>query len=370
VFAVSELPATTIAGIGGFAIGLIFGATAQRTNFCTMGAISDLVLMGDARRFRSWLLAIAVAMLGSQALHMAGAIDLNKSIYLTSNFGWLGAIIGGLMFGYGMTRTGGCGSRTLVRLGAGNLKSVIVFIVVGLFAYMTMRGIIAVARLQLDAIGTVDLAARRLPRQGLPDMIAALIGAPAAAARHGVVVAVAAAILAYCFADPEFRRSARDVVAGLVIGATVALGWYVTGVIAFDEFQPLPLVSLTFIAPVGDSLQYLMTFTGATIGFGVATVGGVVAGSFLMAQATGTFRAESFVDRDDLLSHMGGAALMGVGGVTALGCTIGQGITGLSTLSLGSVLAWLSILAGGVVGMKALEQGSFVGGLRATLARD
>ncbi len=366
----SELSATTIAGIGGLVLGLVFGATAQRTNFCTMGAISDLVLMGDARRFRSWLLAIAVAMLGSQALHVAGLVDLDKSIYLTANFGWLGAIVGGLMFGFGMTRTGGCGSRTLVRLGAGNLKSVIVFVVVGLFAYMTLRGIVAVARLQLEAVGTINLTARGLPRQGLADMIAALLGAPVSWVRQGLTAAVAAGILSYCFASADFRGSLRDIVGGAVIGATIVLGWYVTGVAAFDDFQPLPLASLTFIAPVGDSLQYLMTFTGSTISFGVATVGGVIAGSFVMAKATGTFRGESFADRDDLLSHLGGAALMGVGGVTALGCTIGQGITGMSTLSLGSLLAWLSILAGGVLGMKVLEQGSFMAGLRATLARD
>lgn len=370
MLAVGDLSVTTIAGIGGFAVGLIFGGTAQRTQFCTMGAVSDMVLMGDGRRFRAWILAIATAMLGSQALHLAGVVDLDKSIYLSANFGWLGAIIGGLMFGYGMTRAGGCGSRTLVRLGAGNLKSLIVFIVLGLCAYMTLRGIIAVARLRIDAAGTIDLAARGWPRQGLPDMAAALLGLPAPRVRQGLVTVLAAAMLYYCFASAAFRASASDIVAGIVIGATVTMGWYVTGVVAFDEFQPLPLVSLTFVAPAGDSLQYLMTFTGSTIGFGVATVGGVLAGSFLMAQATGTFRVESFTDRDDLLSHLGGAVFMGVGGVTALGCTIGQGITGMSTLSLGSLLAWLSILAGGVLGIKALEQGSFIGGLRATLARE
>jgi hypothetical protein len=370
LFAVNELPATTIAGLGGFIVGLIFGAAAQRTGFCTMGAVSDLVLMGDGRRFRSWLLAIAVAILGAQALHVAGAIDLNKSIYLTANFGWLGAIVGGLMVGYGMTRAGGCGSRILVRLGAGNLKSLIVFIFVGLFAYMTLRGIIAVARLRLESVGSIDLAALGLPRQGLVDFAAAATGLAVPTLRPILAAAVALAMLVWCFADAAFRASVRDVAAGAIIGVTVVLGWYVTGVVAFDEFQPLPLVSLTFIAPVGDSLQYLMTFTGATIGFGAATVGGVVAGSFLMAQATGTFRAESFADRDDLLAHLGGAALMGVGGVTALGCTIGQGITGMSTLSLGSLLAWVSILAGGAIGMKALEQGSFIGGLRAAFTRE
>ncbi len=146
-----ELTTTTIVGIGGFIIGLVFGAVVQRTNFCTMGAISDLVLMGDGRRFRAWTLAIAVAIIGTQALHFSGAIDVNKSVYLTPNLGWLGAIIGGAMFGFGMTLAGGCGSKTVVRLGAGNLKSLVVAIVLGIVGYMTMRGLLALARLQIEA---------------------------------------------------------------------------------------------------------------------------------------------------------------------------------------------------------------------------
>jgi uncharacterized membrane protein YedE/YeeE len=153
----NELSITTIVGLGGFAIGLVFGAVVQRTNFCTMGGISDLVLMGDGRRFRAWLLAIAVAIIGTQTLHFAGLIDINKSIYLSANLGWLGAIIGGAMFGFGMTQTGGCASKTLVRLGAGNLKSLIVMVVLGIFAYMTLRGLLALPRLQIETTN-IDLA--------------------------------------------------------------------------------------------------------------------------------------------------------------------------------------------------------------------
>jgi uncharacterized protein len=146
-------------------------------------------------------------------------------------------------------------------------------------------------------------------------------------------------------------------------------GWLVTGVLAADEFNPVQLASITFVSPAGESLQYLMTFTGSTINFGIAVIGGVIAGSFLMAMATGTFRIESFADRSDLVRHLGGAALMGAGGIMALGCTIGQGITGMSTLSLGSMIAWLSILGGGYVGIKYLEEGSFGGAIRAVFAR-
>jgi uncharacterized membrane protein YedE/YeeE len=364
-----ELSTTAIVGLGGFITGLAFGAIAQRTNFCTMGAISDLVLMGDSRRFRAWVLAIAVAIVGTQALHFGGAIDIDKSIYLTANFGWLGAIVGGAMFGFGMTQAGGCGSKTIVRLGAGNLKSLVVMIVLGIFAYMTLRGLFALPRVQLETATNVDLKARGLDNQNIGAMAGSLLGMSGSAARAIAAVAVAAAFLIFCFKDEGFRHSATNVAAGFGIGLTAVAGWAVTGILGADDFNPAPLASVTFVAPIGESLQYLMTFTGSTINFGIATVFGVIAGSFLMAAATGAFKIESFTDRDDFLRHIGGGALMGTGGVMALGCTIGQGITGMSTLALGSAIAWLSIIAGGYLGVKYLEEGSFSGAVRAVFAR-
>jgi uncharacterized protein len=364
----SELGTTTIVGVGGFIIGIVFGAVVQRTNFCTMGSISDLVLIGDGRRFRAWLLAIAVAIIGTQMLYFAGLIDIGKSIYLSPNLGWLGAIIGGLMFGFGMTQAGGCASKTLVRLGGGNLKSLIVMMVLGIFAYMTLRGLLALPRLQIETTN-VDLAARGLHNQSFAEMAGAAIGLAAAPARAVVTVAAAVLLLAFCFKDAAFRHSPRNIVAGVVIGLCTVAGWLVTGVLAADEFNPVQLASITFVAPAGDSLQYLMTFTGSTINFGIAVIGGVIAGSFLTAMVAGTFRVESFADRSDMLRHLNGAMLMGAGGVIALGCTIGQGIAGMSTLSLGSLIAWLSILGGGYLGIRYLEEGSLSGAIRAEFAR-
>lgn len=365
----AELATTTIVGIGGFVVGLVFGATVQRTNFCTMGAISDLVLMGDGRRFRAWTLAIAVAIIGTHALHFAGLIDINQSIYLTANLGWLGAIVGGGLFGFGMTLAGGCGSKTVARLGAGNLKSLVVALVLGIVAYMTLRGLLALARVQLEAASNIDLKARGLGNQNVGEMAGAALGVPGDAARAIAGVVVVLALLVFCFKDPGFRRSASSIVSGLIIGLTVTAGWAVTGILGADDFNPAQLASMTFVAPLGESLQYLMTFTGSTINFGIAAVGGVIAGSFLMAIATGTFQIEGFNDRDDFVRHMAGGALMGAGGVLALGCTIGQGISGMSTLALSSILAWLSIIAGGYLGVKYLEEGTFGGAVRAVFAR-
>jgi uncharacterized membrane protein YedE/YeeE len=353
-----EYSVVTVVSTVGVVLGAVFGATAQRTNFCTMGAISDVMFMGDWNRFRAWMLAAAVAMVGSQALHLSGTVDLAESIYLSPNLGWAGAIIGGLMFGFGMTLGSGCGNKTLVRLGAGNLKSLVVAVVLGIFAYMTLRGLTGLARVELEDATNLDLEAMGAATQAIPDILGAM-GLPATGTRLAVIAVVAGGLLAFCFKSAEFRASPRDMAAGLIIGLLVPAGWYVTGAIGYDDFDPTPLASFTFIAPVGESLQYLMTFTGSTINFGIAVVGGIIAGSFLMAKATGQFRMEAFTDAGDMMKHLIGGALMGSGGVLALGCTIGQGVTGLSTLAVGSLIALVSIIAGGVFGMKYLEAGSF-----------
>lgn len=366
----SELPITTIVGGAGFLAGVLFGAVANKTNFCTMGAISDIVFMDDWRRMRAWLLAIAVAILTTQAMNTAGMIDTTKAIYLTPNFGWLGAIFGGLLFGFGMTLAGGCANKTLVRIGGGNLKSIVVLLVIGVFAYMTLRGFIGLGRVQMEAMTNVNLANHKLASQGLPDMLAALTGMAPGIARWAVAAPLAGGLLVFCFRDRSFRTSPSNVIAGLVVGLLISLGWWITGVLGNDDFSPTALGSFTFVAPMGDTLEYLMTYTGATINFGIAAVGGVIVGSFMVALVTGTFRVEAFKDSSDMLRHFIGAAIMGIGGVLALGCTIGQGITGVSTLAAGSLIALLSIVAGGVLGMKYLEEGSFSGALGAVLARN
>ncbi|MCW9032776.1 MAG: YeeE/YedE family protein [Rhodospirillales bacterium] len=363
-----ELPIGTVIATLGFVLGGVFGAVAQRTNFCTMGALSDIVYMEDWNRFRAWMLAVAIAILGSQGLHMAGIIDLSTSIYQSANLGWAGAIIGGLLFGFGMTMGGGCGNKTLVRIGAGSLKSVIVALILGIFAYMTLRGLIGLARVELEAVTVIDLAEMGLETQGIPGILAAF-GLSPDVARAVVTLVIAGGILAFCFKDAEFRSSGRDVAAGVLIGLLIPVAWYVTGVVGFDDFEPTPLASFTFVNPVGESIQYLMTFSGATINFGIAVVGGIITGSFVSAKLAGQFRIESFNSADDMISHMFGAALMGIGGVLALGCTIGQGITGMSTLAVGSVIALASIILGGLIGLKRLEEGSLKEGIAALFSR-
>ncbi len=353
-----------------FGLGLVFGAVANKTNFCTMGAVSDWVNMGDKNRFRAWLLAIGVAILASQGLQAGNVVSLGAAIYLTPNFGWLGYLLGGFLFGIGMTLASGCGQRTLVRFGGGNLKSLVTLLFLGLTAYATMRGLLALVR--VNGIERFNIGLDT-PDQGIGTLLSAALGVEnVSRVSAGVAGVLGLGLVLYAFASRSFRSSFNDILAGLVVGGVITAGWYVTGVVGFDDFEPVRLESYTFIAPTAEALQYIMTYTGSTISFGVAAVFGIILGSFLYVILTGRFRVEYFVSKEDMLRHIIGGILMGFGGVLALGCTIGQGVTGMSTLALGSLMALVSIVFGSALTMKVeyyrLDDMGFFTALRQALA--
>ena len=336
-----------------FLLGIVFGAVVNKTNFCTMGAVSDWVNMGNKGRLRAWFLAIGIAILATQAMQFKSIIDLSGAIYLTSSFGWVGYLLGGFLFGIGMTLASGCGQRTLIRVGGGNLKSLVVLIMLGLTAYMTMRGLLALVRVNAIEALNINLASRGIPDQGIGTLISNALGLENSTQVNRVVaLLLGGGLVVYAFLAKEFRRSFDNILAGVVIGLIIPAGWYITGVIGLDDFDPVRLESYTFVAPTGQGLMYLMTFTGATINFGIAAVFGVILGSFLYVILTGKFRLETFTDRSDMVRHIVGGVLMGFGGVLALGCTIGQGITGMSTLAFGSLLSLVSIVFGSALTMK------------------
>jgi uncharacterized membrane protein YedE/YeeE len=342
----------------GLAIGLVLGWISRFSNFCTLGAISDWYSSGDRSRLSMWLLAIAVAIIGTQALIAADLIVVKDAFYTAPRFFWLSYLVGGLLFGFGMVLSSGCGGRNLVRIGGGSLKAVVVFVVMAIFAYMTMRGIFGVLRVNTLEQITITFATR----QDLPS----LLGAPSTTVTPIIVIA----LLGFIFLNQELRRQPRLIVSGIVIGLLVVAGWVTTGNIGFIEEDPNTLEarflatntrgieSLTFVAPLAYWLDLMMFWSDTSRGwtFSIATVCGVVLGAMIHAIGSKTFRWEGFVDRADLARHLIGAALMGVGGVTAFGCTIGQGITGLSLLALGSVVATAAIIAGGWLGLRWLER--------------
>jgi uncharacterized protein len=321
----------------GLAIGLAFGATAQLSGFCLLRSLHHTKQSGDTRKLRAFALAMGVALLGSQALGASGLVSLEASIYTVPSLAWLALPLGGLLFGYGMALANGCGARALVLLGSGNLRSFVVLVCLGLAAYMVLSGVLAPLRLWLESF-SLTLPAATLPQLlGLPGWLPALI--------------IGGCLAAWAFSSREFRASPRDWIAGLVIGALVPASWYTTGVLGFDDFEPVRLASLTFVAPIGESLQYLMLSTGTRLGFAVSVVGGVLLGAVLMALLRRDFNLRSFDSPTHMLRSMVGGTLMGIGGVMSLGCSIGQGLSGFSTLSLASLIAVASIMLGARLGI-------------------
>ncbi len=353
-------PSVTTAVIGsGFIIAFIFGAVASRTNFCTMGAVSDIVNMGHWGRMRMWMLAVAVALIGTTALAHSGQIDLARSFYLRPHFTWFSYLLGGFLFGVGMTLASGCGNKTLIRIGGGSLKSVVVLMFLAMSAYMTLKGLFGVWRVAWVDPVAVDLAARGIPSQDVAALVSGLLGVERLTLLAILAGVVASGILAFVFADREFRTSFDHIFGGAIIGLVVVAGWYVTGHVGFGEnpetlettyfaTNSRTLESMSFIAPAAYLLELLMLWSDKSLAptFGIAALLGVVAGSATHALASGSFRWEGFSSAEDTASHLIGGVLMGAGGVTALGCSIGQGITGLSTLAAGSILATAAIVAG------------------------
>lgn len=344
--------------LGGLLIGFLFGAIVFKTNFCTMGSISDIVSFGDYRRFRAWILAAATALIGAQLLQAGGIVELTRSMYLSPSINWFGSVLGGLMFGYGMVFAGGCASRNLARVGGGDLRSLVALIVIGIFAYMTIGGILGPIRAWLEQSTAVSLAGINAPSQSLGDILSAGLATSRATGALIFTALIAAAALFYCFRDESFRGSPIHIASGIGIGLCVVAGWALTG-LAFDELadRPVAPISLTFVRPAGDSLEWLQRYTALGLpGFGVATVIGSILGAFATAVAMKRFAITTFSDKGDTIRVLSGSALMGVGGVLALGCTVGQGITGVSTLAVGSFIAFAAIVTGGVIGMKAFER--------------
>ena len=357
-----------------FGLSIVFGAIANKANFCTMGAVSDWINIGDHNRMRSWLLAIVTAIIGVGILEYSGSIDLSLTTsnetsnppYRSANFIWLRHLVGGLMFGIGMTLASGCGNKTLVRLGEGNMKSVVVLTIMGIAAWwMLFSNFGYLVFLQWMLPVSIDFSNHGIPSQDITAVLSGVAGIESSPALgFAIALIVAIPLLTWILRARDFRTNLELMSAGLVIGTLIVIGWYVTsgagGIALMDELEFMDeppfftgAQSLTFIGPTGHIVQYLKQgFSEVFLTFGVATVFGVVVGSFLYTLIFRKVRIEWFVSWNDFLMHAIGALLMGIGGVLAMGCTIGQGITGVSTLALGSILTIVAIIAGSAATMK------------------
>ena len=344
-----------------FSLSVLFGAIAQRTQFCAMGAVSDIVTMSDWTRMRMWAMAVGVAIIGFYTLAVLGQIDPVKTLYASGRFIWLSALVGGLLFGFGMVLASGCGSKTLVRIGGGNLKSVVVFLVMGITAFATLKGITAVVR-----VATVDRVVLDFSgNAALSNWLASMLGMNPSNTGLVLALVLGFSLIVWALLGCDFVRF-DNILAGLGIGTVIVAMWWVSGHLGYVVEHPETLQEVflatnsgrseafSFVSPAAYTLDWLMFFSDKTklLTVGIMSVVGVVTGSALYAVATGSFRWESFRNAEDTANHLVGAILMGVGGVCAMGCTVGQGLSGISTLSMTSVVAVAAILSGSVIALK------------------
>lgn len=340
--------------LAGFAIGAVAGFVTQRSRLCSFGAIEDATVAGDTRRIRIFGLALGIAIVFTQSLIVAGYFQPANSNYVASAIPWIGLLFGGLIFGLGMALVGTCSFGSLVRLGAGDLRSLVVVLVFAATALAILRGVFAGIRLSFFESYPIRLAS------GTPSDLPSILGnALNADLRLPLSLAIGGLLIALAAFHPRLRKSPRLLVAGIALGLCIGLGWLATTSFV-DEFEgPSKPQSLTFVAPVGRAIFGALLSPSTLIEFGVASVFGVIAGSWLSAVLAKEFRWEAFDDQREMRRHLGGAALMGFGGILAGGCTIGQGLTAGSLLALSWPLAVAGMIVGARLGIIVLFEGSF-----------
>lgn len=341
------MDAVTQTLLAGFALGLAFGVTVQRTGFCLNTGLRGFWVTGDGRMIRSFALALAIAIVLSQALAAFGVVDLQKSLYPRASISWLLMPLGGALFGYGMVAANACGARSLVLLGQGNLRSFLVLLCLGIAAYIVLSGLLSPVRVAVTSYTTLNFAS------GSSSLVTLLGLGASAPLRLLFAAAVAAPLLWFVLASPEFRASPKHIAGGVLVGLIIPAGWLATGWLGNDDFEPAPVASLTFIAPVGETIQYAMLASGQRLTFGVIIVCGVFLGALVSALLSREFHLDGFSRPGQMLRYIAGGAMMGAGGALALGCSIGQGLTGFSTLALGSFLSAASILGGVWLALKS-----------------
>ncbi len=343
-----SLPDAWLVAIVGFAGGGLLGLAARLGRFCTLGAIEDYLYQGSDTRLRMWALAIGLAGVLSFLAALIGLLDPGQTIYQQEPFSPLAHIVGGLLFGYGMSLAGNCGFGALARAGGGDLRSFVIVLVMGIAAYVALSGPLARLRVALVDATTLHTAAR-----SYPDLIVPGGGIA------GIVVglAICAAFTLVALWSRGFLAERAALLWGGVVAVAVAVGWIGTQWVADNGFSGQAVVSHTFTAPLGETMLFVMTSSGGGISFGIGSVAGVLAGAFVGSLIKGHFRWEACEDPRELKRQFLGAILMGFGAVLALGCTIGQGISAMSVLALGAPLTLGAIFVGAMIGLRQLIEG-------------
>lgn len=311
--------------IFGLALGIIFGAAAQISRFCLRRAV---VSSSDQKQALGvWLTGLATAFIGVALAARFGGLDISDHRFFSNDIPVLAILIGAAAFGVGMVLTRGCISRLTVLTATGNLRAATVIIIFGLVAHATLKGVFAPLRVWLGSITVQSDVTSFADLPGGPYLWVAII-----------VLGLAGAIY-------HLRPRLRDAGLAAVIGLLAAAGWFGTSVLLMDEFDPLPVQSLAFTLPHADTLFWTIASSALPAGFGVGLVGGVLLGSFASAALRREISLQSFSSPKETLRYTLGGALMGFGGVLAGGCTVGAGLSGVSSLSFAALLTLGTIIA-------------------------
>lgn len=340
--------------LAGLLIGTVMGLVARWNHFCTLSALERYWYGADADGLRTWVLAGAVALLSTQTLIALEVIDLRDSFYLDASFLLPGAILGGLMFGLGMALVGTCGFGALVRLGGGSLRSLIIVVAMGLAALTTQRGLIGRLRETYSEPLSIDLG--HAGTQSIADIVESMTGF---SLQLSLALLMGISLLTWVFLSASYRSNYRGIVTGTVIGLCVTAGWLTTHHLSRVLFRQVQIESASFVMPPGELILGFIAVTGTIPDYGIGLVAGVVFGSALAACLTRDIHWEACDDARELSRHLTGACLMGVGGVLAAGCTVGQGISALSTMAVSAPIVFVSICLGAKLGLRYLIEGSF-----------
>ncbi len=393
--------------LGGLILGLLLGIIVQRSQFCMSNAFTFIRIMGSFLKFKSYMVALLVAILGVYLLSMVPMTGKEKDIThlvepllasqptflpTADSFNLLGFVIGGYVFGMGIVWAGGCASRILVRTGEGNLGSLISVIAFGLAAGTALQGHVGYVNAnyfqkwsKTATLWFTDLVGINSETfTSIPILLADIFGAKnpieSSAFITPIIIGLFAVLLAFWFIkskDKDDFWGMKWPLTGLGIGLLIVAGWAITGY-ATTHWNPneglmagdqIAHNSLTFANPNFQLMDYLFKssarfdpshpfldyfwgekvgsfFTSLIVSFGIASVVGAVLGSFLSAKVTRSFSWVIPPDKNAFLGHIAGGIMMGLGAVLSLGCNIGQGLSGISVLGLGGVITVIFIILG------------------------
>ena len=346
---VSEIPDPVLIALAAFGGGILLGLAARVGRFCTLGAIEDLLYQDSDTRLRMWGVAIGSAGLAVFGMAAIGRFEIAENVYWLTPWSPAASVLGGLLFGYGMSIAGNCGHGALARFGGGDLRAFVIVLVMGISAYVMMSGPLAALRVTLTEATSVDWQIR-----SYAEILARLTGLPMV----GAGALLSAGILALALGSRGVLTRPGAVFWGAMVGLAIASGWAATSHVARHGFMAQPVISHTFSAPLGDTILYLMTASGGTaFGFGVASVLGVLAGAFAGSLIKGHFRWEACDDPRELRRQILGGICMGFGGVIAVGCSVGQGMSAFSVMALSAPVTLAAIFAGAALGLRQLITG-------------